>query len=315
MMKLKNRMLPGLIVAILLTVWQLQSLHEDPLNLLLPTANQSNGDSVSPTRVGDLQNMISLQLPAIAHNGRKSNVSIILGIPTVKRLDGFYLNQTLGSIFDNMTPEDGNDSLVVLMIADPGDKGYIDKVVGFVESNYSPQMALGALEVVVPRAEYYPDMSQLRQTYGDSRQRVQWRSKEILDCSFLMTYAKQRSEYYLHLQDDVITKPRFIQTMKNVTSKLAKENKFWLYIEFCQLGAIGKLFKSSILPVVIQFLWLFYNDKPLDWLLQDISRTMMCDKKQTNNKCKIFHKPSLFQHIGVHSSLKGKIQPLRDHIF
>ena len=85
-------------------------------------------------------------------------------------------------------------------------------------------------------------------------------------------------------------------------------------IDFCQLGFIGKLFRSSSLPVLIQFFLAFYNDKPVDWLLVDVIQTMVCAPSQNANKCKeerdqlkIQYKPSLFQHIGTHSSLKGKV--------
>ena len=47
-------------------------------------------------------------------------------------------------------------------------------------------------------------------------------------------------------------------------------NKFWkneispcrFVIDFCQLGFIGKMFKSVELPWLVQFFLMFYNDKP-----------------------------------------------------
>ena len=47
-------------------------------------------------------------------------------------------------------------------------------------------------------------------------------------------------------------------------------------IDFCQLGFIGKMFKTLDLPMLVQFLVMFYNDKPGDWLLDDIVETKMC---------------------------------------
>lgn len=37
-------------------------------------------------------------------------------------------------------------------------------------------------------------------------------------------------------------------------------------MSFCQLGAIGKLFRPDILPAYASFIHIFWNKKPLDWL-------------------------------------------------
>ena len=93
----------------------------------------------------------------------------------------------------------------------------------------------------------------------------------------------------------------------------------WFLIDFCQLGFIGKMFSTSSLPLLIQFLLSFYNDKPGDWLLDNVIQTKVCKLDQDFKKCQkekqslwIHYKPSLFQHIGTHSSLKGKVQKLKD---
>ena len=41
---------------------------------------------------------------------------------------------------------------------------------------------------------------------GDDMERVTWRSKQALDFSFLMMYAKDRGTFYVQLEDDVLTK-------------------------------------------------------------------------------------------------------------
>ena len=40
-------------------------------------------------------------------------------------------------------------------------------------------------------------------------ERVTWRSKQSLDFSFLMMYAKSRGTFYVQLEDDVLTKKVF----------------------------------------------------------------------------------------------------------
>lgn len=67
---------------------------------------------------------------------------------------------------------------------------------------------------------------------------------------------------------------------------------------------------------------MFYNDKPVDWLVDNFIQTKMCRLDKDSKDCRkmkqsvwLVHKPSLFQHVGTHSSLKGKIQKLRDKGF
>lgn len=103
------------------------------------------------------------------------------------------------------------------------------------------------------------------------------------------------------------------------------------------------MFKSAELPWLITFFQMFYNDKPVDWLLEHLIYTKVCNWEkdmvshvmgvvETRGKltvmqiqqkhCKyekaklwLHYKPSLFQHIGMTSSLKGKVQKLKDRQF
>lgn len=116
---------------------------------------------------------------------------------------------------------------------------------------------------------------------------------------------------------------------------------------------LGKMFKSVELPWLITFFQMFYNDKPVDWLLEHLIYTKVCNWekdmvslihscirrrrrrhlfiiqslirnfltfpqkhcKQEKAKLWLHYKPSLFQHIGTTSSLKGKVQKLKDKQF
>ena len=57
----------------------------------------------------------------------------------------------------------------------------------------------------------------------------------------------------------------------------------------------------------------------VDWLLTDLVRTKMCpphiDQQLCFKDAWILHHPSLFQHVGTHSSLRGKLQELKDPFF
>ena len=57
--------------------------------------------------------------------------------------------------------------------------------------------------------------------------RVRWRSKQALDFTFLMMYAKDRGTYYVQLEDDVITKNGFVSTMRKFAAEKTAENESW----------------------------------------------------------------------------------------
>ena len=65
--------------------------------------------------------------------------------------------------------------------------------------------------------------------------------------------------------------------------------------------------------MICEFVLMFWRDKPIDWLLDDIMYTKVCSHEQDMDQCKIEMKkiktsiePAQFRHIGRHSSLKGK---------
>ena len=61
--------------------------------------------------------------------------------------------------------------------------------------------------------------------------------------------------------------------MKDVAAEYSAAKQNWFVIDFCQLGFIGKLFRTMDLPILIQFFLIFFNDKPVDWLLYDMINT------------------------------------------
>ncbi|MEQ2166625.1 Alpha-1,3-mannosyl-glycoprotein 4-beta-N-acetylglucosaminyltransferase B, partial [Goodea atripinnis] len=84
----------------------------------------------------------------------------------------------------------------------------------------------------------------------------------------------------------------------------------------------GKMFKSLDLSLIVEFMLMFYKDKPIDWLLDHIMWVKVCNPEKDAKHCdrqkanlRIRFKPSLFQHVGTHSSLAGKIQKLKDKDF
>lgn len=120
-------------------------------------------------------------------------------------------------------------------------------------------------------------MDKLKQTLGDSMERVKWRTKQNLDFVFLMAYAQPKGTFYVQLEDDILAKHNFITTMKDYAIEVTSKKPNWFVLDFCQLGFIGKLFKSAELPWAITFIQMFYNDKPVDWLLDYLVITKICN--------------------------------------
>ncbi|TSO15263.1 Matrix metalloproteinase-17 [Bagarius yarrelli] len=178
------------------------------------------------------KNPDSLQ-PRIFLSQGRSEVSLVLGIPTVRRQRQSYLVNTISSLLYDLTPEQKADIIIIIFVAEI-DSAFVKSVASNIEEK--------------------------------------WRTKQILDYSYLMLYAQDK----------------------------------------------GKLFRASDLPTFVEFFLMFYKDKPIDWLLDHILWVKGCNPEKDSNNCitekaklKRTFKPSLFQHVGVHSSLPGKTQNLK----
>ncbi|TMW47266.1 hypothetical protein DOY81_007655 [Sarcophaga bullata] len=263
--------------------------------------------------------------PALLKSHGRSDVSIVLGIPTVVREKQSYLLGTLHNLIENMNEEEQNETLIIVFIGET-DLETVQLIAKKVETAFEPYIENGLIEVIAPSPSYYPNLDKLRITLNDSLERVKWRSKQNLDFAYLMAYAQSKGTFYVQLEDDILAKRHFITSMKKFAitkSALTKPDQPpWFLLDFCQLGFIGKMFKSAELPYLITFFQMFYNDKPVDWLLAYFIESKVCRTDQDQKHCNqekakywLHYRPSLFQHIGTSSSLKGKVQKLKDKQF
>ncbi|KAF5918114.1 hypothetical protein HPG69_018455 [Diceros bicornis minor] len=320
----------------------------------------------------------SLQ-PAVRVGQGRTGVSVVMGIPSVRREVHSYLTDTLHSLVSELSRQEKEDAVIVVLIAEASGLGF------------PTEIHSGLLEVISPSPHFYPDFSRLRESFGDPKERVRWRTKQNLDYCFLMMYAQSKGIYYVQvssetllcphprpwlglggepclplchsqsgpllppavqLEDDIVAKPNYLSTMKNFA--LQQPSDDWMILEFSQLGFIGvpppshptdltrapglpvitslapfpplpppgKMFKSLDLSLIVEFILMFYRDKPIDWLLDHILWVKVCNPEKDAKHCdrqkanlRIRFKPSLFQHVGTHSSLAGKIQKLKDKDF
>ncbi|KAJ7376863.1 hypothetical protein OS493_032011 [Desmophyllum pertusum] len=298
--------------------------------------SHSNGSENSPSRIFfEGQNILRLPSiynfmphlmdspgslkPALHVSRDRQGVSLVFGIPTIKREKTSYLLDTLASLLDGMAQEDKDDCVIVIFIGETNIE-FSRAVADDVQKRFPSDINSGLIEIVSPSASFYPDLDAVPLTFGDSRERVKWRTKQNLDFCFLMMYCQKKARFYVQLEDDIVATPSFASTIK--TFALQQETNQWLMLEFSALGFIGKLFRSSDLSMVVEFFLMFHKDKPVDWLMDHILWVKVCNPEKDAQHCgreklhlRIRFKPSLFQHVGKESSLKGKKQTLIDKDF
>lgn len=259
--------------------------------------------------------------PLYHMHGNRTSVDIVVGVPTVKRDKENYLMVTLSHLISGLNaPED--QSIVIIVFIGETDAEFILQTARQIENLFPKQVESGLIEVLAPSPGYYPDLKTVPLSLGDPQKRVMWRTKQNLDCIYLMTYAKTKGTFYLMLEDDIITKKNYITEIKNFASIQEMQAPNWIVIEYCRIGGIGKLFKSADLTHFITYIQLFYTNLPIDWLIESYLADKVCTIEKQSTNCvkeklvvRPRYKQSLFQHIGLYSSLPGKIQKLKDTNF
>lgn len=197
---------------------------------------------------------------------------------------------------------------MVVLLADLN-QTYNIHMADLLNVSFSQFICDGFLQVIRPPSTIYPNFDMVKRTYIDGLDRLKWRAKQNIDFAYLFNYSKNISEYYLQLEDDVVCASNF---MTFIQREIARHNAIinppWFMLEFCRLGFIGKLFRSSDLPWISRFLLKSFDTQPGDLMLGK----MLKEKKQPKP---IHSKHSLFQHNGKFSSLHNKLMPSIDEHF
>ena len=175
-----------------------------------------------------------------------------------------------------------------------------------IRKDFSPQLENGFILVTRVNQSSYPPLTGLKQNFGDSEMRVKWRSKQNIDVAYLMSYCYNKASYYLHLEDDVLSAPKYIKYIKDYIRSVSQ--KHWTMLEFSSLGAIAKLFKNGDLKVVSSLLINYYQEQPVDFLFN----FQMSLTAQTQRFLRV---PTLFRHMGHVSSLTNQTREYVDNLF
>lgn len=176
--------------------------------------------------------------PALHVSQEREKVSLVFGIPTIRREKMSYLLDTLASLLDGMSQESKDDSVIVVFIGETNME-FVRQVAVDVRKRFDLDIASGLVEIVAPSPSFYPDLDAVPLTFGDSRERVRWRTKQNLDFSFLMMYCQRKARFYIQLEDDIVATPDYASTIK--TFALQQETNEWLILEFSALGFIGQV--------------------------------------------------------------------------
>ncbi len=231
---------------------------------------------------------------------------LTIGIPSIKRDNGVeYLFDTVRSLISETSIKDKTETVVVIFLAD-FDADYNKHVVKALTEKFTLHINTGFIQILQASSDFYPQLEGLKRNFKDTRERVSWRAKQIIDFSYLFLYSQNISEYYIQLEDDVICAPKFVPKIK---AFIKAQKKPWGVLDFSSLGFIGKLFKSADLKKLAIFLLTFYDEQPVDWLLP-LFRSAMAQKRT------IMCRPTLFQHIGTMSSFDtSKPNELKDKYY
>ncbi|XP_064255403.1 alpha-1,6-mannosyl-glycoprotein 4-beta-N-acetylglucosaminyltransferase-like isoform X1 [Passer domesticus] len=279
--------------------------EEDPLEDTILQLLQPKGAQHILRDTAELSALHNISYQLLAGSPAPQKKFLAVGMASVKRPRGFYLLATLQSLFSQSTEEELQEMVVVVHLADT-DPGWNARVAATIAQKFARHILLGRLLLIHAPPEFYPTLEGLKRNFNDAEERVRFRSKQNVDYAFLLAFAANLSSYYLMIEDDVWSARSFLTAIRRAVA--SQEGSNWATLEFSKLGYIGKLYRSSDLPRLAQFLLLFYQEMPCDWLLVHFRQLL-------TQKDVIRFKPSLFQHMGFYSSFQGTVNRLEDEDF
>ena len=227
----------------------------------------------------------------------------MIGVPTVKRSKAYYLLDTLQGLVDGLSTSEQSEVVIVVFVAD-FDTEFRRRVKTDVMKQFPSEVQSGLIQCIIAPQGYYPPMENLPLLYGDSAQRVMWRSKQALDFSFLYFYCANLGQYFLQLEDDVLSEDNYLPKIKDfINSRTSK----WSTLEFGARGCIGMLYKTMHLASLAKYCRMNYFLMPVDWLFRVFNEIWLYGNEKSN-----VYEQAIFKHIGAYSSLDGQIRMLED---
>lgn len=241
---------------------------------------------------------------------------LTIGLPTVYRESSrWYLNDTIESLIKHSSLWDRQREIVVVVFLTDFDPIIRDLLKTKLIGTYQKFIEYGFIQIIEAPNQFYPSFANLKTTYQHPFEQVKWRSKMNVDFAFLMFYSRNMSEFYLQLEDDVVTVPNYVHKIKLFIGKITKEKAedlywpgVWACIEFSGQGFLAKLFHSYDLDKLARLLMIFYKEQPNDVILLHFNEMMLQFKRYIRT-------PTIFYHRGHMSSLVFRGGTMKDLMF
>ena len=239
---------------------------------------------------------------------------LTIGLCTVERHNENYLDKTVESIIKTTSEEEKAISSVILLDCNIT----VDTpmyILGCI-LNCGRADWINVKSRCISRELVYFHNSPKINISTDSNERFLWRAKQCLDYAELFELLRitGTTPYYLIIEDDIFCSSNFIH--KIIQCIKEHENENWLTMKFCPHGFIGYLFKKEHLQEISSFLSMFYQEMPVDLLIEEYFKIKQRMRKVHKNPYTLYQYPkSLFLHIGNYSSLQDKIQPIQARHF
>ncbi|XP_064617613.1 alpha-1,6-mannosyl-glycoprotein 4-beta-N-acetylglucosaminyltransferase-like [Liolophura sinensis] len=267
----------------------------------------TDAQNLTPTGLGRTSDTDMFKHALVAGKRRPTRGFLTLGIPTVKRpKDASYLKATIEDLLRNANEEEKRELTLVIFLAD-FDKAARDEIKADIINKFNSHIEDGLIQVIEAPRMFYPSLDNLPKTaYKHSPTKVRWISKQNYDYAFLMLYSKDLSEYYLQLEDDLSTIPNYITEIRKFIQRYQKSQ--WTCLEFSALGFIAKLYRSRDLYKLAKMMMLFFYEQPNDV-------TYLIFNQLMQQPHRIVRKPTIFKHMGLHSSLPEKLEQRVDPLF
>ncbi|XP_046849710.1 alpha-1,3-mannosyl-glycoprotein 4-beta-N-acetylglucosaminyltransferase C-like [Xenia sp. Carnegie-2017] len=245
------------------------------------------------------------------HSNRSSDkeYTLTIGISTITRDNGnVYLMDTLSSLtVDQTVGTITPNFLIVLQLGDSSKQKRIP-LANKIQQKYMSLVNEGTLDIIQVFPPYYPSFEKLKRRFNDNEKRVKWRSKQVIDFSFLFCYCYGLSKYHLQLEDDIKASPYYYPKLMDFIDSY--ENKeTWFTLDASMLGYIGKVYHNYDLNEIATFYYIFYDEMPVDWMEYNWRNI----KGQAGRWR--FRVASLFEHYGDISSLRSKPQKTNEAYF
>ncbi|XP_008828562.1 alpha-1,3-mannosyl-glycoprotein 4-beta-N-acetylglucosaminyltransferase-like protein MGAT4E [Nannospalax galili] len=226
---------------------------------------------------------------------------LTVGISSVLRPYRSYLLDTLQSLFQASSQYDLDYILVLVLLSDTEPAG-LNETVARISHLFMTHIEAGRLLVVHgllddPLVKNRNHFSPCGELY----------SRQKTDSALLMNFAHNLSDYFLLLEDNVLTTPRFVSAIYWALS--AWEAFPWVILEFSSLRSSGKVFHTRDLSHLTSFFLLFPKDTPTHSLLSE-SHLLL------NQNVPIHFSFSIFHHMGSYSELEDTCFPMeKDMVF